>query len=129
MKIKILNLLLLITSLFGYLEWGKGNHSFLFEAEYEVLYKLFTDPRTAVHAFSLIPLFGQILLLVTLFQAKPVKILFYVAICSLGLLLGFMFLIALLEMNFKILLSVLPFIVIAIFTIRELHNPKSKAAL
>ena len=31
MKAKFLNLLLIISSLFGYLEWGAGNKTFLFE--------------------------------------------------------------------------------------------------
>lgn len=33
MKGKIFNIILIITSLFGYLEWSGDSHSFLFQAE------------------------------------------------------------------------------------------------
>ena len=39
MKSKIYNLLLILTSLVGYLEWGRKNHQFLFEAEAEIFTK------------------------------------------------------------------------------------------
>jgi hypothetical protein len=117
MKEKFLNILLIISSLFGYLEWGTDNKSFLFEGEYEVLSKLFTDSESAVHPFTIIPLLGQILLLITLFQQKPNKILTYIGIACLGLLLGFMFFISIIVMKLKILISTLPFLATAIYTV------------
>ena len=39
MKPKILNALLIVTSLLGYLEWSGDSHTFLFQAEAEILYK------------------------------------------------------------------------------------------
>ncbi len=39
LKSKILNFLLLITSLIGYLEWGNGQHTFLFQAEVDIIAK------------------------------------------------------------------------------------------
>ncbi len=123
-KTKILNILLIITSLFGYLEWGIDNKSFLFEGEYEVLSKLFKDPKSAAHPFTLIPLLGQILLLITLFQKKPDKMLTYAGIACLGILLGFMFCIGIVSLNFKILMSTLPFLTTVIYTI--LHFRKQK---
>jgi hypothetical protein len=55
MKQRILNLLLIVTSLFGYLEWGADNRMFLFQGELEVLTKLlraFRPDRFIDHAFS-----------------------------------------------------------------------------
>lgn len=125
MRAKLLNLLLIITSLFGFLEWGKGYYAFLFQAEYEVLRKLFTDTMSAVHPFTLLPLFGQILLLVTLFQKKTGKILTYIGIACLGLLLGLMFFIGILGMKFKIIISTLPFLVTAVTVIRKSIRKRS----
>lgn len=119
MKSKILNGLLILTSLVGYLEWGAGNSSFLFQAEYEVLRKLFTDPLSAVHPFTLIPLLGQVLLLATMFQKKPSRWLTIIGIVCLSLLLLLMFLIGLISFNFKILLSTVPFMVTGIFAVIE----------
>ncbi|GAB4210166.1 MAG: hypothetical protein Fur0023_22490 [Bacteroidia bacterium] len=130
MKGKLLNILLVVASLIGYLEWGKDNKSFLIEAEFELLKKMFTDPISAVHPFTLIPLLGQILLLITLFQNAPSRKLTYLGISSIGLLLVFMFFIGIIGLNLKILASTLPFIVISILTIkyqRSLYNENSNA--
>lgn len=119
MKRKILNGCLILTSLLGYLEWGQDNKMFLFQGEIEVLSKLFQEPLSAAHPFTLLPLFGQITLLVTLFQKEPGKILTFTGLACLSLLLLFMFLIGLLSLNLKILLSTIPFIVTGILVIKE----------
>lgn len=127
MKIKILNLLLIIASLFGYLEWGGNNHSFLFENEYTVLSKLFIEPKAVLHPLTLIPILGQILLLVTLFQQKPNKYLTYIGIGCLGLLLGLMTFIGIIDFNFRILISTVPFIVLSVWIIQELRKGSNPA--
>ncbi len=119
MKKKIFNFLLIITSLIGYLEWGKNNHTFLFQSEVELLSKIFTNPYAAIHPFTILPLFGQLLLVITLFQRKPNKNLTYLSIGCLGILLGFMFLIGLISLKIKISISTIPFIVVSILTIRH----------
>lgn len=123
---KILNALLIVTSLFGYLEWGKENSSFLFQAEGEILIKLFTDPVSAAHPFTLIPLFGQIILLITLFQKNPGKLLTFIGIAAIGILLGFMFAIGLMSLNVKILFSTLPFLIIAVLTVLHFRKQKTE---
>lgn len=75
MKSKLLNLLLILTSFAGYLEWGGDRHLLLYQAEIEIFTKLFTDPMSVMHPFTILPLLGQIALLITLFQKSPNKIL------------------------------------------------------
>jgi hypothetical protein len=117
MKTKILNLLLILTSLIGYLEWGGGKHLFLFQAEAEIFSKLFSDPLSVLHPLIVMPLIAQVLLLITLFRSKPSKLLTYISIGCLGLLLGLMFLIGIMSLNFKMILSVAPFITVSVLTI------------
>ena len=124
MKAKILNALLIITSLLGYLEWGGGNNILLFQGEADIILKLFTNPKSVAHPFILMPLLGQLLLLFTVFQKTPNRILTYIGIGSLGLLLGFMFIIGIISMNFKILLSTIPFLITAIYTVLYLRKNK-----
>jgi hypothetical protein len=119
MKSKILNILLVLTSLMGYLEWGKDNKQFLFQTEAEILSKLFNDPTSVIHPFTILPLAGQILLLITLLQKSPNKILTFIGIGGIGLLLGLMFVIGLISLNFKILCSTIPFLVLGFVTIRH----------
>lgn len=127
-KIKILNLLVIITSLFGYLEWGGNNSSFLYETEYDVLAKLFTDPASVTHPLTLIPLLGQILILITLFQTTPNRYLTYIGIGCLGLLLGLMTFIGIIDTSFKILISTLPFLIVSTLAIREFRKQNSRPA-
>jgi len=124
MKSKILNSLLIITSLLGYLEWSGNSNSFLFQAEGEILSKLFTDPISTLHPFTILPLIGQIILIVTLFQKTPNKILTYISIGSLGILLEFMFVIGLMSLNFKIIVSTIPFIAVSVIAIRHYRKIK-----
>ena len=124
MKRRILNALLILTSLIGYLEWGTYQRMFLFQGEWEVLGKLISDPVSAAHPFTLLPLIGQILLLITLFQKEPGRLLTFIGLGCLSLLLVFMFLIGLLSLNCKILLSTIPFVVTGILVILEARRRK-----
>jgi len=125
MKAKILNSLLLITSLIGYLEWGGNQHLFLFQAEIDILTKIITEPKSVLHPFVLLPMIGQVILLISLFQKTPHKALTFTGIGTLGILLAFMFLIGIISLNFKILFSTLPFLVIAIYTVIYFNSNKN----
>lgn len=119
MKSKTYNLLLIITSLFGYLEWGGNRHSFLFQAEIEILLKLFSDPKSSIHLLIILPLLGQVLLFLSLFQIKPNKILSYIGISGIGILLILMFVIGLISLNYKIIISTIPFLFVSILAIKH----------
>jgi hypothetical protein len=118
MKGRIINLLLVLSSLFGYLEWGTNSHAFLFQAEVEVLYKLVGQTASVIHPFILLPIAGQIILLMTLFWPKNQRFLTYLGIAGIGVLLGFMFIIGCLSLNYKIVLSTVPFLVLAVWSIK-----------
>ncbi|MEP0987673.1 hypothetical protein [Ekhidna sp.] len=124
MNIRLLIVLVILSSLFGYLEWGGGNHSFLFEIEYQIIVSLLSQPKSVAHPFVIIPLLGQLILLVALFQKKPSRILIYLGILSLTLLLGIMFAIGIMSENFKILISTIPFIITSILSLRTIRKRK-----
>ena len=124
MKSKLLNLLLIITSLFGYFEWGQNNSSFLFQAEYDIILTLLTNIKSVIHPFILIPLFGQIVLIFAMIQKRPNRILTYTGIVCLGLLLGLMFFIGIFSFNLKILGSTLPFFLTVIMVIRNFRRQR-----
>lgn len=126
MKAKILNLALVLTSLLGYLEWGADNKMFLFQGEMEIIAKVFSDPVSVLHPFTLLPFLGQLLLLSTLFQKQPGKRLTMIGMWSIAALLLFMFVIGLLSLNPKIFLSTIPFIITLVLTIRH-HRKGDKS--
>lgn len=125
MNQKALNLALIATSLVAYLEWGGNNSMFLFQGEWDILQKLFTDPMSVAHPFTVLPMLGQVLLFTTLFQNQPSKILTWIGILGMGILLLFIFIIGLMGLNLKITMSVVPFLVIAIISILNLRKPVS----
>jgi len=118
MKSKLFSILLLITSLIGYLEWSGKNQIFLYQAEIEVLQKLFTNPISIIHPFTILPILGQLSLIVTIFQTEPNKKLIYFSILAVGILLVFIFIVGIMALNYKIIISTIPFILVSFFTIR-----------
>lgn len=116
MKSKILNVFLIISSLFGFLEWGHNYSMFLFQAEAEIISKFFTNPISVLHPFTILPFVGQVLLLLTLFQKNPSKIMTYIGISGIGILFSLMFLIGCLSINFKIISSTIPFLTLGYYT-------------
>ncbi len=125
MKSKLLNAGLVLSSLLGYLEWGGDNSMYLFQMEKDILSKLFSDPASMIHPLIVLPLLGQILLIITLFQKQPKKLLTYLGIAGIGLLLFLMLFIGLLQMNARIVLSTLPFLGISILTLRHYYLKRS----
>ena len=121
-KIKIL--FLFISSLFVYLSWGKESAAFLFQMEYEIVTKLFTNPTSALHPFTVIPMLGQLLLLITLLQKTPTTFLLKTGIGCLLFLIGFVFIIGLLSLRLPIIVSTIPFITLAFFTLKSLRSVK-----
>lgn len=119
MKNRLLIVLLLITSLFVYLEWGGDNSSFLFKLEFDVLGKLISNPVSVLHPFVILPLLGQMLLLIALFFNSPGKWLLFAGIVFLSLLPAVILLVGLLSVNIKILLSLLPYLVVLILVVRR----------
>ena len=127
MKSKIINICMLLTSLCGYLEWGKGNRMFLIQGEVEVVSKLISNPASVINPFTLIPLFGQIILIATLFQKKPSTALSITGLICLSVLLLFIFAIGIMGLNMKIFVSTIPFLVSGIVAIRHYRKKKVDA--
>ena len=116
---RILNALLIVTSLIGYLEWGEDKSMFLFQGEWDVLSKMFSDPMSIVHPLTILPMVGQLLLLITLFQNPPKSILTYSGIACIGSLLFMVLLVGMISGNVKIIISALPFFVVVFLVVRE----------
>ena len=117
MKQKIINLLLILSSLLGYLEWGGNNHLFLMQAEGELLRKMFSDPTSVIHPFTIMPFAGQIILAITLLQKAASKVLTFIGIGCIILLFLLMLFIGISTKNLKIFSSTIPFIFLSVLTI------------
>jgi len=98
------------------MQWSGNNHMFLFQAEWELLKKSIEEPASVLHPLTVLPFLGQLLLLITLFQKQPNKILTLIGIAFIGMLLGLLFLIGIMSLNLRILFSTLPFLILAVLT-------------
>lgn len=127
MKHRLLNVALILTSLIGYMEWGQTNSTFILLAELELVKKIFTDPLSVMHPFTIMPFVGQLILLITVFQKVPSKRLTYIGIICLSLLLVMIFAIGIMGLNVKTIASTLPFIIISIYTIISLKKSRKKS--
>lgn len=115
---RILNAVLFISFLIGYLEWGKGNRMFIFQAEAEVLKKAVTEPASVLHPLIILPFIGQGLILFTVFQKNPSRLFSLTGLGCLGLLMSLLFFIGIISQNIRILLSSIPFVVTALLLLR-----------
>ena len=117
MKLRILNLMILLSSFFGYLEWGKNQKLFLFQAEFDILKKIFSDLNSVLHPLIILPLIAQLILLITIFQKHPSVKLTWIGIIGLAILFLLMFFIGCISLNLKIVFSTLPFIILSLIFI------------
>lgn len=127
MKIKILILLIILSSFFGYLEWGKDNKMFLIEGEIDIISKLFSNPGSVLHPFIILPLFGQALLIITLFQTKSGKTLSLLGMSFIALLILLITFISVISLNYKMFLSTIPFIILSVMRVLLYKKDKKKA--
>ncbi len=125
MKNSQLKILLLISTFIGYLEWGTDQSSFIVQSEWEVLKKLPEDPLSLLHPFILLPVAGQLLLLFDIIKKNKGKKLSVIAIVLMSLLYLMILFIGLLDMNFKKILSALPFFILSFVIIRSKNTKTS----
>lgn len=107
---------LFLSSFIGYLEWGKQSE-FIAEIEYDLLLKLGDSPEAFLHPFILLPLLGQLILMVSLWMSKPKFWLVVLASTGIALLFLMLLFIGLLDWNPKITLFTLPFLAFYVFLI------------
>lgn len=109
---RLLNLGLLIAFQFCYLEWP--NHSmFVFEAEYDIFSKTESLFNNLMHPIILLGLITQLLLFLGFVLKYFNKKINNIAVLLLSILVLFIFLIGVLDWNYKIITSTTPFLILA----------------
>ena len=121
---KVLNISLLLFFMIGYLEWGQSESTFIYHAELDVLSKMVSDPISVMHPLIIAPFAGQVLLLLTLFQQTPGRMMTLMGLACLGSLIIVLFLIGSMSLNFKMIASTLPFIITGILVLFSHRKPK-----
>lgn len=116
---KLWNILLLLSFLIGYLEWGKGQHLFIFQAIQELYIKAKLNPMSVLHPLTILPFVGMLLFLSTIFQKTPSRLITFAGAIGMSSIMLMILLIGILGPNFKMLLSTLPFITFLFFVVKS----------
>lgn len=125
-KIKILIFLLVISSFIGYLEWPGNNHGFLIVMQYEIIFGKYFNIKNFFHPAIFLPLIGELLLIINLFQAKPSKLLLLTGMVCLSVIMLIIFIVGIASLNIKVLASSIPFLVIAFIILKTQVNFRRK---
>lgn len=119
---KLIHFCLIVCSLVGYMEWGTNQSMFVIQGEIEIFSKIFTDPMSVFHPFIILPFFGQVVLIITLFQRQPRRLYSLIGFGCIALLLVFLLFIGLISLNIKIIGSTLPFMLVSILFVKQQWN-------
>ena len=86
--------------------------------EFDILQKLVVNPTSIIHPLVVLPLIGQIILLLALFKTNTHKYLVLIGIFGIFLLFAMIFIVGVLSMKFKIMFSVVPFFILALIWLK-----------
>lgn len=112
--LRLLKLAILLSSMLCYLEWGQSNSSFLFEVEYAVL-SMSTSADSFMHPLIILPLIGQVMILISMVMRGHSKRMTNLGIVLLGSLVVVILFVGLLSLNPRIIVSTIPFLVFSSF--------------
>ena len=104
----------IVSFLFCYLEWGNDKSGFLFQIQYQIIRDNLW--RSLLHPLVILPFLGQVILLMTLLQNNPIKLLVRIGILFESSLALIILIVGLLTLKYRIILSTLPFLFFAVIT-------------
>jgi len=119
---RLLNLALLIAFQFCYLEWPPNNSMFLFQGEIEIFSKTESWISNFTHPIILTGLVTQIVLLLGAILPNINSKLNNVSVLLLGALVLLFAVVGVLSLNYKIILSTLPFLILAVIYFVKARN-------
>lgn len=126
---RLANIGLLVTSLLGYTEWGNGRSAFLYEIEYELLFRQHPLLESLMHPLVLGSLSGQLLILYCTIKNNSSIKLNLTGMVLLSLIILLVLLVGILSSNLKIILSVLPFSFFGVLLIIAIKKERQKTSL
>jgi len=112
----------------GYMQWGKGNSAFVYEAAKELFTKQSGTLQSFTHPLIFTALAGLCILLWTAAGGKTHRYLLLAGILLPGCLIAFILLAGLLSLNGKMLLSVLPYTLLALYHLRRIFPFRNQSA-
>lgn len=113
---------LLLSCFICYLEWGNKS-TFLVKAEIDLFTQM--EGPAFLHPMILVPLLGQLFLLYSGFQKKPNRKLILAGLILQFILVFMVLLAGSLQLNWKIIISTFPYLIISVLFIRNFKKLKT----
>lgn len=114
MKLRLINIGLLLAFSLCYMEWGQGNSSFVFQTQYMLFSEWDKLWSSLTHPLILTGLIGQLLLLYCAFKSAPNRTVNTIGILILSPVVLLTLLAGALSVNLKMIASTLPFLALAV---------------
>lgn len=120
----IVNIGLVIAFSICYMQWGNNNSAFIAQVEYQLLFKEKNILQAVTHPLIAAGLIGQLLLLYSAIAVKAKKIIPVIAIALLSLVVLLILVAGILSVNYKMILSTIPFITLSVFFFYKFRKAK-----
>lgn len=122
---RLINIGLVLAFFICYMEWGGGNSSFVFQSELQIFTQSESWRDNFAHPIILAGLIGQLILLFAAFKNPPSRKLTWAGILILSPVVLLIFLAGALSLNWKMVVSTLPFLALVVVFWRNGRTPKS----
>ncbi len=119
---QLINLALIIAFLFCYLEWPPHNSMFIFQGEYVIFSSTKSWVSNFTHPLILLGLIAQLILIYAVINPKINAKLNHLGVIILTPIVLLFFVVGILSVNYKIMASTLPFLVLVVFYIRAFRR-------
>jgi hypothetical protein len=114
MMLRFINIGLLLAFSLCYMEWGQGNSSFIFQTQYTLFSNTDNLMSSLTHPLIIAGLIGQLLLLYCAIKSNPNRIVNTSGILILSPVVLLTLLAGALAGNLKMIVSTLPYLVLAV---------------
>lgn len=123
---RLINLGLLISFLFCYLEWPPNNAAFIFQGEYEVFSNTKNWVSNFTHPLILLGLLAQLILIYAVINPKINRKMNHLGVAVLTPIVLLFFVVGFLSLNTKVIVSTLPFLVLVFFYFKTALNKSNQ---
>jgi hypothetical protein len=123
---QVINLALLIAFSICYLEWPPNNSMFIFQGEYVIFSSAKSWVSNFTHPLILLGLIAQLILIYAVINPKINSKLNHLGVIILTPIVLLFFVVGIVSINYKIMASTLPFLVLVVLYIRTFKRKVSQ---
>lgn len=122
MSRRIINLVLIISFQFCYLQWPPNNSMFIFQVEHEIISKSENLISNITHPLIITGIFAQMMLILGILFSNFNKKWNSLGVILLGTIVLLILLVGILSLKFKIISSTIPYSLVSIYYFKKIKS-------